>query len=297
MTTAAGEASGHDGPWTVLRLIRWSGEYLEEKGVERGRLDAEHLLARVLGLDRLQLYLQFERPLTPEELAAYKPLLLRRAGREPLQYILGRAAFRELDVTVDRRVLIPRPETEELVEAVLEWARERGGAGLDALDVGTGSGCIAVSLATEGPFRRVVGTDDSVEALELARANADAAGAVDVELLHGPLFEPVAGRRFDVVVSNPPYVAEGEREGLQAEVRDWEPGGALFAGEDGLDVIRDLVAGAPEHVAPGGLLALEIGADQADAVRALVAETGAFGGATVRRDLAGRPRIVLAERR
>lgn len=286
-----------EGPWTVLRLIRWSGEYLEEKGVERGRLDAEHLLADTLATTRLQLYLQFDRPLTPEELSAYKPLLLRRARREPLQYILGKVTFREIELAVDRRVLIPRPETEVLVDRVLAWARERG-SGLAALDVGTGSGCIALSLALEGDFTRVVGTDASTGALEVARDNAEAAGLLEVlDLREGRLYEPVAEEeRFDVVVSNPPYVAEGEAAALAPEVADWEPGGALYAGDAGLDVLAPLVAGASERLLDGGLLALEVGAGQTEAVAERVRATGAFGEPRVVKDLAGRPRIVLAER-
>lgn len=290
-------------PWTVLRMIRWSGEYLRGKGIEQGRLDGEHLLAHALGLGRLQLYLQYERPLTPEELATYKPLLRRRARREPLQYILGRASFRELELRTDPRALVPRPETERLVHEVLEWAAARhpgstSGGALTALDVGTGTGCIALSLAREGPFDRVLATDTSEDALDLARENAEEAGVEDrVELVAGPLYEPVGGRRFDVVVANPPYVAESEREELQPEVRDWEPGEALFAGPDGLDVLRALVAGAPRHVLPGGLLALEVGLGQAESVTGLVRATGAFRTPSVRRDLTGRPRMVLAEAR
>lgn len=304
-TRGSGSAAPEEGePWTVLRMIRWSGDYLEGKGVERGRLDGEHLLAHVLGLSRLQLYLQYDRPLTPDELAAYKPLLLRRAGREPLQYILGRTPFRELEVRIDRRALVPRPETERLVQAVLDRvaSRVREGSdgtsgGLTALDVGTGTGCIALSLAREGPFVRVVATDASEEALALARENTREAGLDGVvELVAGRLFEPVQGERFDVVVSNPPYVAEADRSGLEPEVAEWEPRDALFAGPDGLDVLRELVARAPDHVAPDGLLALEVGLGQADAVAGLVRATGAFEEPSVCRDLTGRPRMVLARR-
>jgi release factor glutamine methyltransferase len=177
---------------------------------------------------------------------------------------------------------------------VLDWAAGRDG--LTALDVGTGSGAIALALATEGPFRRVAATDVSADALEVARANAaDAAPDAPVEFHLGSLYEPVAGERFDVIASNPPYVGTEERDALDAEVRDWEPAAALFAGAGGLDVIRPLVAQAPEHLAAGGLLALEIGAAQADAVREIIRATGAFCEPVVRRDLAGRDRIVLAE--
>lgn len=292
---------GSDEPWTVLRMIRWCAGYLEGKGVERARLDGEYLLAHVLGLDRLQLYLQYERPLTPGELSRLKPLILRRARREPLQYILGRTSFRELELKTDARALVPRPETERLVHETLEWVGTRSEedgpeGGLTALDVGTGTGCVGLSLAREGPFPRVCATDPSGEALALAAENARAAGVEDrVELLRGSLYEPVAGRRFDVVVSNPPYVATGEREELQPEVRDWEPEAALFAGEDGLAVLRPLVAEAPDHVRPGGLVALEVAPGQAEAVAELLEATGAFGPPRIRKDLAGRDRVVLAE--
>lgn len=281
--------------WTPLELVRWTTGYLGDRGIAEARLDAELLLADSLGVKRLDLYLQHDRPLAAEELAEFKARLLRRARREPLQYIAGTAAFRNLNLRVDRRVLIPRPETEVLVEEVLRWCRGR--SGLSALDVGTGSGAIAICLATEGDaFSHVVGTDLSADALEVARMNAEAA-APDrgVELRQGAVYAPVAGERFDVIVSNPPYVAEAERDDLQPEVVRWEPELALFSGADGLTVIRELVDGAPLHLRPGGLLAMEIGAGQGDAVRQLVLASGAFGRVEVRPDLSGRDRIVLAE--
>jgi release factor glutamine methyltransferase len=282
--------------WTVVEMIRWTAEYLAGKGFHNARLNAELLLAGMLGLKRLDLYLQYDRPLTPEELAEYRERLRRRARREPLQYIDGTAAFRDLVLTVDRRVLIPRPETERLVQEVLDWAAER--ADLHAVDVGTGSGAIALALATEGPFARVVATDVSADALALARENhRRAAPAAPVEFRHGDLLEPLRGETVDVVVSNPPYIGDEEAPALDAEVRDWEPGGALFAGRGGLDVIRRLVPGAAEVLRPGGLLAMEIGAGQGAAVCAIIDETNAFGAPRVRPDLAGRDRIVLAERR
>ena len=282
--------------WTVLSLIRWSADYLAAKGVPDGRLDAEHLLAHSLDRPRLQLYLEFDRPMTPEELAEFKPLLLRRAGREPLQYIVGRTGFRELELRTDRRALIPRPETEVLVEVVLDHFRGR--TGLTALDIGTGTGCIALSLAQEGGFEDVFGVDVSADAIELARENAASTGLGErVHFGQGSLYDAVAQeKRFDAVVSNPPYVAEGDRDGLQAEVRDWEPEGALFAGERGLAVFEPLIDGAPAHLVPGGMLALEIGVGQAAAVGALIDATGAFGRPTTHRDWSGKPRIVSAIR-
>ena len=279
--------------WTVMEMVRWTEGYLREKGFESPRLNGELLLAGTLGLKRLDLYLQFDRPLTPDELAEFKARLRRRAKREPLQYIEGQAAFRDLRLRVDPRVLIPRSETELLVDEVLAWAAGR--EGLHALDVGTGSGAIALSLATEGPFARVVATDVSGDALEVARANhAAAAPGAPVEFYAGAVYAPVRGQSFDVVVSNPPYIGESERGALDAGVRDWEPAQALFSGETGLDVIRELVAGAPGVLRAGGLLALEIGWKQADAVAALVRAVDGFNEPAVRRDLEGRDRIVTA---
>ncbi len=291
---AASPTDGAADPWTVLRVIRWSAGYLQDRGVESGRLDAEHLLAHALDTTRLQLYLQFDRPLAPDELADFKPLLRRRAGREPLQYIVGRAAFRELDLFVDRRVLIPRPETETLVQLVLDWAAPRHD--LTALDVGTGSGCIALSLLLEGPFGTVVATDIDRDALAVAQANADSAGAVGLRLREGAAFGALApGERFDVIVSNPPYIAEAEAPGLQPEVRDWEPRAALFGGTDGLAIVWELAHGAADHLAPRGLLALEMATDQAPVVREQLIATGRFGSCRVHRDLTGRPRFVVAQ--
>ena len=282
--------------WTVLELVRWTADYLAGKAIREPRLNAELLLAGVLGLKRLDLYLQFDRPLRPEELAEFRSRLKRRARHEPLQYIAGHADFRELRLKVDGRVLIPRPETEQLVGEVL--ARCAGLQGLSALDVGTGSGAIALSLATEGPFRRVVATDLSGDALAVAAENhRESAPAAPLELRLGHLFEPVRGERFDVVVSNPPYVGEEERDSLDAEVREWEPATALFSGPGGLDLVEMLVREAPDHLEPGGLLALEIGAGQGARALALLEGVGELAGAELRRDLSGRDRFVLARRR
>jgi release factor glutamine methyltransferase len=275
-------------------MLRWTKEYLAAKGIDEPRLNAELLLSGALGVKRLDLYLQFDRPLAEEEIAVFRARLLRRARREPLQYIAGYADFREIRLRVDRRVLIPRPETELLVGEVLRWAASRESPSV--LDIGTGSGAIALSLAVEGRFSRIVATDVSGEALSLARENREQiAPEQPVELRVGSLFEPVAGERFDVIVSNPPYIGERERGDLAPEVRDWEPEPALFSGPEGLDVIAALVAGAAGHLSPGGLLALEIGAGQGAAVVELIRATGNFQAPEVRKDLAGRERMVIAE--
>lgn len=282
-------------PPRPLELTRLAAEHLAGKGIEDARLEAELLLAHVLGLKRLDLYLQFERPLEPGEVDAYRAALRRRATREPLQYITGEAAFRDLTLRVDPRVLIPRPETELLVGEVLQWVADRGLTDARALDLGTGSGAIALSLAAEGPFERVIGTDRSADALAVAAANAERAGTDEVvEFRRGSLFEPIGDAEdYHVIVSNPPYVADPERDTLMPEVRDHEPGEALFAGPDGLAVIRSIIAGAPAYLVPGGLLALEVGLGQATAVTALLEERGFASPRTIE-DLTGRERMVLA---
>ena len=282
-------------PWTLLRLILWSSEYLEGKGLSSGRLDAEHLLAHVLGTGRLQLYMDFERPLEQEELNQFRPLLKRRASREPLQYILGCQPFRELELIVRPGVLIPRPETEQLVDEVLDWFLSKEVDRPTALDVGTGSGAIALSLAAESGAK-VVATDISSVALDLARSNAEAAGLEAlVEFREGSIFEPIpATARFDAIVSNPPYVREKDEPLLEPEVLDWEPREALFSGKDGLDVIRDLVAGAFQYLRPGGLLALEVGLGQAREVALLLEDSGYYASVKIKRDHATLERFVIA---
>lgn len=280
----------------VLDVSRKAAGVLAERGLEHARLEAELLLAGVLCLKRLDLYLQHDRPLSPAELELYRVAVRRRLRREPVQYILGTAAFRGLELQVDARVLIPRPETEQLAGAVLGWAKahDRRGA---VLDIGTGSGAIALSLATEGGFERVVASDASSDALDVARANARRLeGCAQVEFREGSLFDVVRdGERFDVIVSNPPYVADADRADLPEEVVGHEPAGALFAGADGLAIITAIIAGAPDRLKPGGLLALEIGADQGPAVLDLLERTPGYVAPRVEPDLAGRDRMALAE--
>ena len=282
-------------PWTVLRLILWSADYLSGKGVESGRLDAEHLLAHVVGVGRLQLYLDFDRPLTPVELDAFRPLLKRRAAREPLQYIIGFQPFRNLELKVAPGVLIPRPETEQLVECVLEWIRSMSIDTPTVLDIGTGTGAIALSLAAEASAI-VTATDVSDAALGIAGENRDAAELGDVVAFHeGSLFEAVPhDADFDVIVSNPPYISEVDEQVLDPEVRDWEPREALFAGSDGLDVIRGLVEGAARHLRSGGLLAIEVGMGQARTVAALLEAEDGYTSVRIERDHEGIERFVLA---
>ena len=266
----------------VREVLQRSASWLRDKGFESARLEAELLLAHLLGLDRVTLYTQADRPLDTGELERCRELLRRRAQGEPVAYLTGKREFYGLEFAVGPAVLVPRPETELLVDRARELRPAR------ILDVGTGSGCIAVACAVRLPEAEVTATDLSAPALEIARENARRHGVAErVRFLEGDLFAPVAGERFDLVVSNPPYVADGDA----AAVARHEPGSALFAEPRGLDVIARLLAAAPEHLAPGGTLLLEIGEDQADEVRALA--TG-FGAVSVRPDLAGRPRVLEA---
>ena len=280
----------------ALPLAQKAAQVFAERGLENPRLEAELLLAHVLDIKRLDLYLQFDRPLTNQQLDAFRALVRRRLKREPLQYIIGNVQFRELDLIVDSRVLIPRPETEVLVGVAIAWARGRND--LVGLDIGTGSGAIALSLVHEKAASRVVATDISPEALDVARANAERMGlAGHVEFRRGSVWAAVAtGEQFDIVISNPPYVAPAEREELQPEVRDWEPATALFADADGLSVVREIVSGFAS-VRTGGLLALEVGMTQAQQVAHEIESTGAFENVNVVRDLTGRDRIVTAVRK
>jgi release factor glutamine methyltransferase len=297
-----GQGSGRPGaPELALELTRKAAEVFRDRGFENPRLESELLLAGVLGVKRLDLYLQHDRPVAKDELASYRDAVRRRLRHEPLQYVLGTAAFRQIELQVDPRVLIPRPETEVLVGLVLEWsaARVAGGAAPGAaLDVGTGSGAIALSLAAEGGFETIVATDVSGDALAVARGNAERLKLDGrVAFREGALFEPVgSGERFAVVVSNPPYVAEAERAALMPEVREHEPALALFGGASGLEVLADLIKQAAGYMEAGALLALEMGAGQGGDVIALLRAAGTYTGERVASDLTGRERFALAER-
>ncbi|HET9595620.1 MAG TPA: peptide chain release factor N(5)-glutamine methyltransferase [Anaeromyxobacteraceae bacterium] len=274
--------------WTPLKLIAWTQGYFARSGVDAPRLTAEVLLAHALGCDRVRLYLDFDKPLGAQELERYRALVRRRAEGEPTAWLTGVREFHGRPFASDARALVPRPETELLVEAALAALPERG----SALDLCTGTGCVGVTLALERPGARVVSVDLSEDALALARENSARLGAA-VELLRGDLFAPLApGDRFHVVAANPPYVPTGELAGLSREVRR-EPRLALDGGPDGLAVARRIVAGAAAWLLPGGTLALEMHESHVEALPALCRAAG-FARAEARRDLAGLPRLCLA---
>jgi len=280
--------TARDGARTVGEVLRRSTDHLAEKGSETPRLDAELLLAHVLGVARIDLYLDLERPLAASELDAARALVSRRAAREPLQYVIGEWGFRRLTLRVDCRALIPRPETETVVERCL--ALLAGREAPRVLDVGTGSGAIALAIADEHPGARVSGIDVSGDALALARENAVQTG-LDIELLERDVFQGLPEGPWELVVSNPPYVDPGDRATLEPEVRDWEPDTALF----GRDVTATVAAAAVDQDVDGGALVLEVGDGQAQATAALLASLG-YAEVRTTPDLAGRDRVVEGRR-
>ena len=276
--------------WNPLKLIAWTQDFFAKKGVDAPRLTAEVLLAHALSCDRVRLYLDFDKPLGEPELARYRELVRRRAEGEPTAYLTGKREFYGRTFRVDARVLVPRPETELLVEAALAALPEGG----RALDLCTGTGCVAVSLALAGKGARVVATDLSEEALALARENAAALGA-SIDLAAGDLFAAVpAAEPFDVVVSNPPYIPTGELATLQREVKR-EPRLALDGGPDGLAVLRRLAEGAPARLGRDGTLCVEMHESHAESLPAICRAAG-FSRVEVRLDYAGLPRMVVARR-
>jgi release factor glutamine methyltransferase len=277
----------------LLEILRATEEYLGRKGLPSARVDAEWLVAHALHLRRLELYLQFERPLSEAELAAIRPLLRRRAEGEPLQYILGTAAFHSIELQVGPGVLVPRPETERLVELALAKYRGQG----PILDLCTGSGAILLALAKNlpAPLPYLLGVDASDAALTWARRNGELLGLREaVEFRLGDLLAPVERRDFALITANPPYVTTAEMAELPPDVRH-EPEAALAAGSDGLDVIRRIAAGAGAYLAPGGWLAMEIGERQGAAVVALLQQHG-WQTPTLHQDYNQRDRVVLAQR-
>jgi release factor glutamine methyltransferase len=324
----------------IKDILAKSAQWLASKGSDSARLDAEVLLAHVLKMKRLDLYMKWDRPLDEDEKNAYRDLLKRRSEHEPVAYLTGTREFFSLDFSVSPDVLIPRPETELLVEKALEllagkrppkpkrqleWSASAGAEGAketsengeDAkeaepfpasevesvvnaespaiVDVGVGSGAIAVALASNLPAARVVATDVSSAALSIARKNAEANG-VQIDFRATSLLDGV-NEQFDLVISNPPYIPEADRPTLPPDVVRYEPAGALFAGPDGLDVIRLLIPAAAEHLKPGGWLLMEIGNGQGDAVEALIAQDGRFEPATTDKDYNDRQRIVSAKKK
>lgn len=290
----------NSGTPTVIGALQEAAYLLSAAGIASARLDAEILLRHVLEMKQEALFLNHARPLTGEEQQLFRRVLARRTAREPLAYITGSKEFWSLDFLVTRDVLVPRPETECLVETALQLVGQGDESGsLRILDLGTGSGVVAVCLHKELPDAEIWATDISSAALDIARINGDRCGVgAMIHWLQGDLFAPLAGRTgsFKLIVSNPPYIRTGELASLAPEIHAWEPRSALDGGADGLNYYKRIIAEGHRYLAAGGHIVLEIGADMADKVARLFASTESYTEACVHRDYAGKDRVVAAKR-
>ena len=285
--------------WTVLDIIKWGTDYLTEKGFDEARLNIELLLSATLGLKRFDLYVKHDQPLKKDELEKFKALLKRRLAHEPVQYILGKTNFYSIELKVDRRALIPRPETETLVEKVIEHCRTylSEKEEIHILDVGTGSGCIDVTLAKFVKNSRITSIDKSGEALDLARENAmltetdDRVEFLEVDFLN--LDKNIFDRKFDIVVSNPPYVSESAMKALDADIKEFEPLEAVTDGGDGLTFFRKISQMAHILLNPGGWVFVETSFDQSKNVENFFLEAGGHE-LQIEKDLSNIDRIVRA---
>jgi release factor glutamine methyltransferase len=286
------QKDAQNAPWTIRRVLAWAVDDLKKRGFSSPRLDAELLLCHVLQQDRIKLILEAERPLEKNELTRYRELFQRRRAGEPVAYLLGVREFYGRPFRVDRRVLIPRPDTETLVEVALERTVHLD-LSARVLDLCTGSGCVAITLAKERPTTCVVGLDISADAVEVARENLVRLGAVNCAIgqsdLYAALGQPKAF--FDLITANPPYIPEGEIPGLDVDIRGFEPHVALSGGDDGLTIMRRVVGEAPKYLAPGGVLAVEMMTGQGAAVTEIFEQNG-FVDVRIKKDLGARERVV-----
>ncbi|MDF2564308.1 MAG: Protein-(glutamine-N5) methyltransferase, release factor-specific [Massilibacillus sp.] len=281
--------------WTIGSILKWTGQYFAEKGVESPRLDAEVLLSNVLGKERIYLYVHFDEPLQVDEMARYKGMIKKRALRMPVAYIIGYKEFMGLDFAVSPAVLIPRPDTEILVEAVIERLKEK--ESVNFVDVGTGSGAIVLSLLANLPQAVGSTVDISEAAILVAKENAEKLGVINrVSFFHGDVYSPVKDQLFDAIISNPPYIPDSDIEGLQPEVK-CEPHGALAGGTDGLGFYRKLVREGVSLLNPGGFMAFEVGIHQATAVAKLADAFAELGEVSILKDYGGIERVVIINKR
>lgn len=283
--------------WTVLDIIKWGTDYLTEKGFDEARLNVELLLSATLNLKRFDLYVKHDQPLKKEELEKFKALLKRRLAHEPIQYILGKTTFYAIELKADRRALIPRPETETLVETVIEHCRIHHSRKdeLNILDIGTGSGCIDVALAKSVKNSRITSIDKSKDAIELARENASLTGTENqIEFMETDfltLEENIFGKQFDIVVSNPPYVSKSAAEVLDADVKEFEPSIALSDGADGLTFFKKIARLSGALLNSGGWVFVETSFDQAKEVENIFSEAGGSQ-VQIKKDLSNIDRVV-----
>jgi release factor glutamine methyltransferase len=285
-----------EGPWTILSLLKWTTSYFASHAIDNPRSTAEVLLAHALGLKRIDLYLQYDRPMHADELKGYKALIKRRVAREPVAYITGTREFWSLDFQVNRDVLIPRPETECLVEAALEVMHKtkEGRDPLNILELGTGSGAVVTALASQQPGHRYFASDISTRALAMARENSVSLGQAGIFFFAGDWLKPVRCTRtcFNLIVSNPPYIPSGEIKGLQPEIHGYEPVRALDGEDDGLGCLRRIIATAPDCLVSGGALLLEIGYGQREGVEAIARQWGCYDQVAFDKDYSGILRVV-----
>lgn len=290
------DSQDSDAAWTILKLLTWTSKYFASRDIENPRADAELLLAHSLGLRRIDLYVQYDKPLTREELARFREMVRRRARREPVAYITGEKEFWSLVMRVTPAVLIPRPETECLVEAALAFLPEDEGAdGRRILDLGTGSGAIILALAVQRPHDVFVAVDRSPSALAIARENAERHEiAPRVRFLKGDWFEPVSKGEpaFDLIVSNPPYIKREDLESLQPEIRQFEPVSALDGGPEGIDALSHIILTAPRYLQPSGCLLLEMGWDQRRLLEPVARQAGCYEEMTFLKDYSGYDRVL-----
>ena len=284
--------------WTIQKLLTWVTEYLTQKSVDSPRLSAELLLSHVLGLRRIELYTQYNKVVPQEQLTQLRGLVKRAGEHEPVAYLVGKTEFYSIEFEVTPDCLIPRPETELLVQRSIELLRKRTGP-QSVCDLCTGCGIIAVAIAKNVPDVKVLATDISEPALAVAAKNVEKHKLVDrIGLRHGDLFEPLVPRLdlFDLIACNPPYVSAAGYEALEKNVKDYEPRLALYAGQDGLDVYHRIVEKVGQFLKPDGVLLLEIGYQQGPAVRELLEQTGALAQIQIDKDLQHHDRVVAAKR-
>ena len=289
--------ASHMAPWTIKKLLAWTEDYFGGHGIDSPRLAAEILLAHVLGMRRLDLYLQHDRPLEPSELAEFKGLIRRRRDREPVAYITGARGFFNDTFHVGKGVLIPRPDTEIMVETAIEILSDRNGPPANVLELGVGSGAIIVSLASACPHHRFFGGDISRKAIDVARKNACRLAKTPVCFFQGSWLETLADNcRFDLILSNPPYIPRADIRALEPEIREHEPLLALDGGEDGLDAYRILFAQAGGKLASGGQMLLEMGFDQKSGLANLASQYSWVRNLDFKTDLAGHNRLAILKK-
>ncbi len=293
--------------WTIQKLLNWITQYLTDKKIDTPRLNAEMLLSSTLEMQRIELYTNFDKPVAPPQLNKLHKLVKRAGENEPSAYIIGKTEFYSLEINVNKNCLIPRPETELLTERAIEFLREKSETKNEnenenkyVCDLCTGSGCVAIAIAKNQPNIKMIATDICDAALTIAAENIEKHKLTDkIALLCGDLFEPLIPQldeaKFDLIVCNPPYVSDEEFEKLDKNVKDYEPKAALLAGKDGLDIYKRIAGEVNNFLKPGAALIMEIGCEQAKAVRELLEKSGVFSEITIEKDHQNHDRIVTAK--